>query len=336
MSDSPRLGGFKILNDVMWVSLIGPAGDDTFATRLCHVLSAREINLPFLTVGGLGSAPGVHFVVEMRDVPRIEDALKQSLEPCEARMREAGVLSLFPHKSDPLVLGTLLDALGGRDIRPLALANSHSAISVVLDEASVDKAVAAMFGPFHISSYRTAVDWKLAQKGKEALFKEVIASYREKRPKVYGLGLHKTQELLDVTFESHQLGQMGQAFKAFSKAGRLLTFLISLPTRDALFHFLFCLPAGSEFDDTIWGMTHHGVAVKNYPVTLFTMNGPHFGDRYGIAEDILDAFDRAQVDLFGLGCSVASIVGVFQTGHVDRAVAAIKGCCDVPTIMFNA
>jgi hypothetical protein len=234
-----------------------------------------------------------------------------------------------------MVLGTLLDVLGGHAIKPLALANSHSAISVVLDEASVDEAVAAMFGPFNVSSYRTAADWRLAQKGKEALFKEVIASYREERPKVYGLGLHETEKLLDVRFESRQLSQMGHAFKAFGKAGQMLTFLISLPTRDTSFHFLFSLPAGHESDGTIQSMTRQGMSVKTFPVTLFTMNGPHFGDRYGIAADILDALDRARVGLFGLGCSVASILGVFQSGHADRAVAAIKGCCDVPSIMVN-
>ena len=78
-----------------------------------------------------------------------------------------------------------------------------------------------------------------------------------------------------------------------------------------------------------------GVEVRHYPVTFFAMNGPHFGDRYGIAGDILHALDQAEVDYLGLGCSVASITGVFQAGQVDRAVAAIKGCCDVPSIMFN-
>ncbi|MDZ7698759.1 MAG: hypothetical protein U5R49_18140 [Deltaproteobacteria bacterium] len=245
------------------------------------------------------------------------------------------MFSLFPHKSDPLVLGTLLAALGERQIRPLALANSHSAISVVLEKDDLDPAVAALFGPFHISAYRTPTDWRLAQKGKEALFKEVIASYREKRPKVYGLAIYETRELLDVRFDPHQLSPMGGAFRAFSEAGHLLTFLISLPTRDDAFHFLFCLPPSHEHDHTIRNLMGEGVVVRRYPVTLFAMNGPHFGDRYGIAEDILDALDEAQVDYLGLGCSVASITGIVQTGQVDRAVAAIKGCCDVPSIIFN-
>ena len=335
MSDSPRLGGFKILNHVVWASLLGPAGDDTLGTRLCHLLAGEEINLPFLTVGGFRTAPGVNFVVEAQDAPRVKAAIEQAFSRCEVSMRKAGVFSLFPHRSDPLVLGTLLTALGERSIRPLALANSHSAVSVVLDQDTVESSVAALFGPFHISGYRTPADWRLAQKGKEALFKEVIASYREKRPKVYGLALHETQELLDVRFGPQQLSRMGYVFRAFSEAGHFLTFLISLPERDDAFHFLFSLPPYQHHEKTISGLMDEGVEVRHYPVTFFAMNGPHFGDRYGIAGDILHALDQAEVDYLGLGCSVASITGVFQAGQVDRAVAAIKGCCDVPSIMFN-
>ncbi len=335
MSDSPRLGGFKTLNNVVWVSLLGPAGDDTLATRLCHLLAGEEVNLPFLTVGGLGTAPGVNFVVEVQDAPGVKAAIEGTFSRCEINMREAGVFSLFPHKSDPLVLGTLLTAFGERSIRPLAMANSHSAVSVVLEKDAFDQAVAALFGPFHISGYRTPADWREAQKGKEALFKEVIASYREERPKVYGLALHETQELLDVRFAPHQLSRMGRVFRAFSEAGHFLTFLISLPARDRAFHFLFSLPGDQHHDETILGLMNDGVEVRHYPVTFFAMNGPHFGDRYGIAGDILHALDQAEVDYLGLGCSVASVTGVLRAGQADRAVAAIKSCCDVPSIMFN-
>ena len=75
------------------------------------------------------------------------------------------------------------------------MANSPSAISTVLEEHLLIQASSALFGPFAFGAYRTPADWKLAQKGKEQLFKEVIATYQEKHPKTYGLEYQDHQEL---------------------------------------------------------------------------------------------------------------------------------------------
>lgn len=333
MRPLPRLGGFKILKDVVWASVTGPAGNETLALRLCRALAAEGVNLAFLTIGHNGHLPGMQFVVEDRDAPAVREALGSGFDALDTAMGRGSVFSLFPHKSDPLVTGTLLEAFGENGIHPLALANSHSAISIVVDQADAEAGVAALFNHFQFSAYRTPADWKLAQEGKETLYREVVASYQEKRPKVYALELYEAQELWDVRFHPDQVIRMARTFEAFGASGRRVTFLISSPFQDNLFNFVFCVPAGPVPDDPPISMPNKPMAAKRDSVTLFSMNGPHFGDRYGISRDLLAALNTAGVALLGLSCSIASITGVISSDQMDAAVNAIQTCFEVPSII---
>ncbi len=62
------------------------------------------------------------------------------------------------------------------------------------------------------------------------------------------------------------------------------------------------------------------------------MNGPHFGDRYGIVSDLLRSFKKDGVDLLGLNCTIASIIGVVPSPHIQPAIQAIQGCFEVPSV----
>ena len=276
-------------------------------------------------------------MVDVQDVPKVREVLGRDFGRPDSAMGEAAVFSLFPHKSDPMVMGLLLEAFGRKGIHPLALANSHSAISVVVDRESSEPGVSALFDRFEFSAYRTPADWKLAQKGKEALYREVVASYQERRPKVYALELYEAQELWEVRLSANQMTRMGHAFKTIGESGRFLTFLLSWPVQPDVCGLMFCLRAVEASPDhapvslpdkDIWG--------RRSPVTVFSMNGPHFGDRYGIVRDLLEALNRARVELLGLSCSIASISGVLMNTQVDAAVDAVKTCFEVPSILVRA
>ena len=68
-------------------------------------------------------------------------------------------------------------------------------------------------------------------------------------------------------------------------------------------------------------------------VAVFSMHGPHFGDRYGIASELLRALNTMQVDLLGLSCSVASIVGTLPVAQIQPCLNAIQGCFDIPAVI---
>lgn len=66
------------------------------------------------------------------------------------------------------------------------------------------------------------------------------------------------------------------------------------------------------------------------PVELLYFQGPHFGDRYGIAAAALGALHRAAVPVIAAGCTGASIYIVLDPGRADEAVASLSDAFRVP------
>ena len=336
MNASTRLGGFKVLKDVVWISLIHPKGEDSFPTTFYKLAAREKINFPFMTTGDQNRAWGLNLVVGIPDSEKASALVKRELGDIHLTKKKAAVLSIFPHRSNPQIIGGLLDVLSQLGDQPVALANSPSAISAVLSEDVIDKATNALFDPFQFGPYRTPADWKLAQKGKEKLYKEVVASYQEKKPKVYGIEWKDKQELIQVKLDSTHIGAMGAAFKDFARLGMILTFLISRPSKDKnKGNLFFCLPGSEKYDyiRMIQKLLPQASTIENPSVASFSMNGPHFGDRYGIIGELLMSFDKAHVELLGLSCSIHSITGVVSAEKIHSALEAIQGCFDVPTVI---
>jgi hypothetical protein len=63
------------------------------------------------------------------------------------------------------------------------------------------------------------------------------------------------------------------------------------------------------------------------------MNGPHFGDRYGIARELIDALMEKGIDLLGLSCTIASITGIIPSSQSELTFPAILKRFEVPSII---
>ncbi len=335
MDASTRLGGFKILNEVAWISVIQPKGHK-FPMAFANLMASEKLNLPFLTCGEQNRAWGLHLVVDAQDEKRALGLIEKEFGDINPAITRGAILSVFPHRSRPEIVGALFDVLGKLGDQQIAFANSPSAISAVLGKDIINEATSALFGPFRFGPYRTPADWKLAQKGKEELYKEVVASYQEKKPKVYGLEWQDKQELLHVKLDGANLVNMGTVFKNFARLGLVLTFLISRPSKEkGKGNLLFCLPESEKNNYTgmIKKLLPEASTVEDSSVASFSMNGPHFGDRYGITSELLMALDQACADLLGLSCSIHSITGVLPSKQIHSAIEAIQGCFDVPSVI---
>jgi len=335
MTPQARLGGFKILKDVVLISIISPKPSLEFLAHLCRAIADERINLPFITAVNDGQAWGVNIMVDDSNGSRTSQRVEQEFGSVFTNASQSAVLSLFPHKSDPTITGSLLEVFDKEGIDPDGYANSPSAISVVLKRGIVKKASNALFGPFKFSAYRTPADWKLAQKGKEQLYKEVVASYQEKRPKVYGLSSQEGQEFLQIELTGRHMGSVGTALKEFARLGLYLTFLATRPSQENVGGKLFvCLPTSANHSNTeIINTIANAVEIETIsPVATFAMNGPHFGDRYGIASELLHTLKEEKVDLLGLNCTIASIIGVVPSAQIQRAIQAIQQCFEVPSV----
>jgi len=335
MTAPERLGGFKILKHVARISVVSQEGSGPSPSEICKVIAEGKINLPYLTCVYDGRSWGMNLVVESPDQEKISRLLEQNFGNIFASFPNSAVLSIFPHRRNPEITGKLFEVFDQEGLEPDAMANSPSTISVVLKEEVLLRASDALFAPFSFSAYRTPEDWKLAQEGRERLYKEVVASYQEQRPKVYGLEYYEGQDFLEIKISRNKVGSVGASFRGFARSGLKLVFVTTAPSGEAGKDVLaFCLPAS---ESRIYGNIVQRIAPEvdiqgKSSVTIFSMNGPHFGDRYGIVSDLLEVLDDRRVRPLALSCTIASISGVVPSRQRESALQAIQERFDVPSL----
>ncbi len=335
MTPQARLGGFKILKDVVRISIISPTQTEDFPAQLLQTIAEAKINLPCITAVNDGRSWGLNIMVDSAHRARTSQLIEQKFGKIFTNAAESAILSIFPHRSDPIITGSFLEVFDQEGIDPDGYANSPSAISAILKRGMIKKASNALFGPFRFSAYRTPADWKLAQQGKEKLYKEVVASYQEKRPKVYGLEYQEGQELLQLESRGGHVGPVGTALKELAGLGLYLTFLATSPSHEKGKQKLFiCLPTSEHHSniEIISRIATEAEIETVSPVATFSMNGPHFGDRYGIASELLRVLKESDVDLLALNCTIASIIGVVPSPQIQPTIHAIQRCFEVPSV----
>lgn len=335
MNQSARLGGFKVLKDVVRISLPSSHGENFAPTLFFTSIAEHHINLPYIAILKTEKGWAANLAVEEIDRSKLLQVIDKTQDNFLFQ-DNCSVLSIFPHRKNPGITASLFDIFGRRKIELDALANSPSALSAILSADSFNIAGNALFEPFSFSSYRTPEDWKLAQKGKEQLYKEVVASYQEQKPKVYGLECYRAQELIKIESESKKLGEMSALFKELSQMSTHLTFLATTPPdQDGKSVLSFCVPRMDigSYADVIEKSSITPVLHDISAVSVFSMNGPHFGDRFGIVSELLKALDDQSISLLGLNCTIASITGVAPADQVDSAIETIQQCFEVPTVV---
>jgi len=333
MTAQAALGGFKILKNVARVSIVSKGG--RFPEELFRKVADERINLSYATLVSDGDSWGLNIVVEAADEERICRLILEKFGKIFTLHSGSAVLSVFPHRRNPEISARLFEAFEQQSLEPDALANSPSTISVVLKQELIESASHALFEPFTFSAYQTPQDWKLAQEGKERLYKEVVATYQEKKPKVYGLEFYEGQHLICIKMNRTRITSVGASFRGFTRLGLNLTFVATSPSsgqdRETL---AFSLPASQgEAYGRVLKRIAPEIEFRETPlVTIFSMNGPHFGDRYGIVSEFLESLETRQVNLLALSCTIASVTGVVLREQFDSALRAIKERFEVPSV----
>jgi aspartokinase len=333
MTAQAALGGFKILKNVSRISVVSEGKG--FPEELFRRIAEERINLSYATLVSEGSSWGLNIVVEAVDEEKICRLLMEKYGKIFAVASRSAVLSVFPHRRNPEISARLFEAFEQQSLEPDALANSPSTISVVLKQDLIDSASHALFEPFTFSAYQTPEDWKLAQQGKEKLYKEVVATYQEKKPKVYGLEVYEGQHLVQIKLNRAKITHVGASFRGFARLSVNLTFLATSPSHEQGKEILaFCLPASQS---EAYGRVIRRIApeiefMETPSVIIFSMNGPHFGDRYGIISELCGSLATRRVDLLALSCTIASITGVVPRHQFEPTLEAIQERFEVPSV----
>jgi hypothetical protein len=163
---------------------------------------------------------------------------------------------------------------------------------------------------------------------------ETIAVYWEPRIKTYGfnqrVGLTMVSLLLPTGSSDADHDRFNPAVAA---AGDLvLTFAVPTAQGDLRLNFLLDEAAAGQLTAALSSVCSSGSrdARVETGVELVHFNGPHFGDRYGIADAALQALRRAEVRPLGVVCASASVYIVLPRQTAEKVCRFLAETFDGP------
>jgi aspartokinase len=325
-----KLRGLKLLEEGAHVASYSPGDDNLLATGVCSPLARNKINITFLNHAFLDqSARCITAFCTEGSAGRAAASLVEARLGSTATVNlhgDVSTLSVFPHGQRPQVVGVLLEALERKEITLQGMASSPSAVSILVSTAETEAAIETFFGAFEFPAYRSPSDWYAAYEGKEHLLKKIIASYQEKVIRIYDIVQQSDLDLWSLTVDQADLGDLGAALITLGQSEIRMPFVIALPSLENRLSFNFCLPEGREPQISKVFSSHLGnmaVACQSQVAALY-IHGPHFGDRYGIAQALVKAVENKGVSLLALGCTVSSLSVIVGGQDLDPAVQALE------------
>ena len=149
---------------------------------------------------------------------------------------------------------------------------------------------------------------------------ETIAVYWEPRIKTYGF--QKITDLAFIEFSCSlcDIKSLGEILSQDDLQTLRPKFIIAQES-DHKISFIFCLP-GKEGEDFHASLKKTPMPTPHryiYPVSIIFFYGPHFGDRYGIADATFSSLSKADIKIIASGCSSASVFLVLAQDDMDKA-----------------
>jgi aspartokinase len=164
---------------------------------------------------------------------------------------------------------------------------------------------------------------------------ETIAVYWEPRPKTYGFSEVKNLSLMNIEIKPGKMTQWGLWF-------------LELADLEVGFHLVLAKYSNHQelrlyiLVEKIWAdemLSYIGKRIdlesgKNFkltsPVELISFQGPHFGDRYGIADSAFKALDGQGIPILIAACSGTAVYIVLPEKKLHEARALLAEAFRIP------
>lgn len=163
---------------------------------------------------------------------------------------------------------------------------------------------------------------------------ETTAAYWEARIKTYGFHTRTELCLFRVTVESPGTASLGRALFRMGEEGipLLLTF-----ARDTAHGLSACFVVPSLFEGRVRerlredeSLGKDKASTQALAVEIVFFYGPHFGDRYGIAEAALQSMERGGVSPLATACSGSCVYLVLAEGRSAETVHVLSQAFKIP------
>lgn len=158
---------------------------------------------------------------------------------------------------------------------------------------------------------------------------ETIAIYWEPIIKTYGIEVRTGLSLVTIPLQIENPDLEPLCYLEAAKECDNVVIIFAPPSPDGGVH-LHLLFDGAPPPKTD-GLEFPSRMQVEVPVELVYFHGPHYGDRYGIANAALGALTDANIPLKAMACSGASVYIVVSEGDAQRGGKALLGAFAVPS-----
>ena len=304
-----------------------PQAKGRLAQRVCAPLAINQLNLNLLThVAGdcqvlcTEAASGEAACTLIRAGAEAEAVVH--FRPGTA------IISTFPHDKRPEVIGNFIRSLSRARVMIHGLASSPSAISAVVASQKGKAVVRQLFRDFHFPAFQSPEEFFAAQSPPEELVHKVVAAYQEKTIKVYWIVPQSDLDLWGLAVSSTDiLAGFADALLELGSLGLKIPFLVAIPASQSEDFILSFSTAGAQT------LEERGLQISRLlqrhlpdlrpvrltPVAGIFLHGPHFGDRYGIAQTLVESLEEAQITLLALSCAISSISLIIRQHELAAA-----------------
>lgn len=334
----PRVGGLKVIEGGACLVSSSPGGKSHLGSQVTGPLAQSRINLTFLTyVAGdhtslcTARSEGEGTLARLKSLAGQEDAF--AMQP------DTAIMAVYPHDKRPDIIGTFIRSLARSKSIIYGLASSPSAITGILESRRKVRVVNQLFQDLRFSSVASVEEFFAAQEIPEDYVRKVVATYQEKKIKVYWIVPQADLDLWAVSIPSADVLEcVADVLTRFREFGLTIPFLIAIPrlgTEELLFAFSTGRPSGSEdqggvirrlINERLPGMR----PMRLIPVAGIFLHGPHFGDRYGIAHALVEALEQVHVSILALSCTISSISVIIRQQELAPALLMLGQVFEAP------
>ena len=331
-----RLGGIKVVENRAYLYSSCQGGVDLLG-NICSVLAAGRMNMGLLThVGDNGLGESIT-AASAKSALSFSGYILQAAGSVECKTPEVqsdvSRISVFPHDQRPEITAAAITTLSDAGIKPFGFGSSPSAVTVVVSSSDFEVAMESFFDSFAFPACESYSKWQAVYRMDEHQLMEVKCSYSEDIITVYGFSRQTGLELWNASLPIESTGSLGAFLSELSELGFKLPFLISNSAPgEKVVHFSFALEedrsaiAGQAFNKHLPG----GDCRRKGPVAALFLHGPHFGDRYGIAETFVTALRKGGIQLLALSCAVSSISAIIAGSDPDKAIEVLSSRFQTP------
>ena len=164
---------------------------------------------------------------------------------------------------------------------------------------------------------------------------ETIAVYWEENIRTYGIQVEKNLCLARADILPGQLAEVGQLITELGQDEINFRLILAHQYEPEVLSISMVVRESSrqrllEFSTRPLVKDLSRSFVIDYPVEMLYFHGPHFGDRYGIADMAGHALQKKNIRYIVMGCSAASVHILFPENVADKAKMALASVFQTP------